>query len=283
MLLLEALIGPISTPSGFQVVEILGKTNKQFSVAEVERELFYSDETLDAADDVAALFSGKAQDMNDIAAAATGEGLISTSSGPLTGDSKTLTGVTEDARKVILWALKSEVGEFSDVFKAGDNFVLAQVTEKRTKGTQSVDDVRALAGREVLNKKKADYIINKISGLSVNNDLGAMVTEYGTGAYQDSESGVTFNGNLAKIGADPFIQGYIMGMEEGTVSPALEGANGVYVLQLTKKNGAEPTTEDLPLQKNADALSGASAMEAKVDQGIRKINDIIDLRWKAGF
>ncbi len=278
-----SIIGPIADARGFHVVQVLNKTNKQFSVAQVERELFYSDKTLNEADDKAALFAAKAMDLNNIEAAASEEGIASYPSGALTGTSKSLTGLNEGVRKIILWALKSDVGAFSEIFKAGDSFVLAQVTEKRSEGTQSVDAVRASIATEVLNKKKAEFIISKIKGLSVNNDLAAMTTEYGTGAYTDTEAAVTFNGALNKIGQDPFIQGYIAGMEEGTVSPPLEGVNGVYVLQVTKKNGAEPTPEDLPTQKSADVISGTSAMEAKIDQGLREVIDIKDLRWKAGF
>jgi peptidyl-prolyl cis-trans isomerase D len=278
-----SIIGPFETPGGYMVLHVMEKTSKKFAFAQIEQQVVPSDRTTDEAYKNANNFAAAVQANKSLEAIAAQEGLNSLSSGQLLSTTFNLAGLQEGARSIIRWAFNADLNEISEVMPAGQSYVVAQVTEKREEGLQSVEDVRNTIRTEVLNEKKAKMILDKMKGLS--GDLNSMASSYGEGASVQSATGVSFaNTNVQGMGNEPMIVGRIAGMAKDAVSEPLKGKTGVYVVQVTNiTEAAEPDATTLATQKEAKAATGSNAFQTKAAQAMQDLAEVEDNRVKAGY
>lgn len=278
-----SIIGPFETPGGYMVLHVMNKTNKKFTFAQIEQKVVPSDRTTDEAYKSANNFAAAVQANQNLEAIAAQEGLNSLSSGQLLSTTFNLSGIQEGARTIIRWAFNADLNAISEVMPAGQSYVVAQVTEKRTEGLQSVEDVRNTIRTEVLNEKKAEMILSKMKGLS--GDLNSIATAYGDGASVQTATGVSFaNSNVQGMGNEPMIVGTITGMAKDAVSAPMKGNTGVYVVQVTNiTEAAEPDATTLATQKEAKAATGSGAFQTKAAQAMQELSEVEDNRVKAGY
>ncbi|MEZ4686780.1 MAG: hypothetical protein R3B47_12150, partial [Bacteroidia bacterium] len=278
-----SIIGPFETPGGYMVLHVMDKTSKKFVFAQIEEKVVPSDRTTDEAYKKANNFAASVQENGNLEAIAAQEGLNSTPSGQLLNTTFNLGNIQEGARQIIRWALNSDLNAISEVLPAGQSYVVAQVTEKRAEGLQSVADVRNAIQAEVLNEKKASMILDKLKGIS--GDLNAMASAYGEGASVKTGTGISFaNTNIPGIGNEPMIVGRIAGMAKDAVSGPLKGTTGVYVVQVTNVTEAsEPDAGTLATQKEAKSDAGSGAFQTKAAQAMQELAEVEDNRVKAGY
>ncbi len=288
-----SIIGPIKGRGGWMIVEVLNKTNKQFGVANIENVITYSDGTKRSVDKEASLFAAKAMDMANIESAASEENIISYPSQELTVEtpaSFTLTGLQEGSRQVVRWALTAKDNEFSEIIEAGNSFIFAQVIDKRSPGTKSVAQLRGQLRTQVLNRKRAEIIKDRLNKIGVGNDLAAIVSaynqQYGEGAaIQSTATDILFNSNqISGIGNAPKVVGTVAGMQLNAVKGPIADALGVYVVQLTNINEAdEPDAITLQQERQNDANAVQAQFSTKVNAALRELAKVKDTRYKAGF
>jgi peptidyl-prolyl cis-trans isomerase D len=279
-----SIIGPFETRGGYMVLHVMEKTNKKFAFGQIEEKVVPSDRTTDEAYKNANNFAASVQDNANLEAIAAQEGLNSQTSGQLLNTTFNLAGIQEGARQIIRWALKADLNAISEVLPAGQAYVVAQVTEKRSEGLQTVDDVRNTIRAEVLNEKKAAMILDKLQGLS--GDLNTIASSYGEGATVQTATGVTFaNTNVQGMGNEPMVVGRIAGMvAQDAVSEPLEGNAGVYIVQVTNiAEAAEPDAGTLATQKEAKAATGSNSFQTKAAQAMEELAEVDDNRVKAGY
>lgn len=278
-----SIIGPFETRGGYMVLHVMEKTNKKFEFAQIEEKVVAGDRTTDEVYKNATTFAAKVQENGSLEAVAAQDGLNSLPTGQLTATSFNISGVSENARKIVLWALDAKLNALSDIEEIGNAYFVGQVTEKREEGLQAVADVKNAIRAEVLNKKKATMILSKLKGAS--GDLNAMATAYGTGATVQSAQAVNFaTTNVPGMGNEPMVVGRVMGMQKDAVSGPIEGNAGVYVVQVTNVTEAtEPDPTILATQKEAKTASGASSFQTKAAQAMQELADVDDSRAKAGY
>lgn len=276
--------GPIKSNSGYHAVEILDRTQDEYILAEVEAEIFASSDTRTQVFSQINQLADLAQNqLGSLDSAAQSMGLTAVRSNPLENTTLQITGLN-GGREVILWALKADEGDFSEVFQVENAFVYGQVVERQEKGLQSLDDVRPTVYTKVANEKKAQLIIDKLASQS-GSDLNAMKEAYGQGAFVSNAAGISFLTNsIPGIGADPFVIGRVSGLSAGEVTSPIQGLNGVYVIKATNVVEA-PELDDAALAAKRDQeLAGqANQFGTIIQPAIIEIADVKDTRYKAGY
>lgn len=276
-----SIIGPVKGQRGYHVVQILDKTSKNFSVADIEEEITYTTPTRDSVYRAANQFAAKVSQLGDINQAATETGYIAFESNPLTETTRDVQGIN-GGREIVIWALNSPVGTQSKVIRVNDDYVFAQVARKYEEGVQDLDLVREEVEIKVLNEKKAKLIKDKLASIG-GQDLNAMKTAYGAGATVSSAENISFESySIPGIGADKMIIGKVSGMEPGSVSKPVAGDNGVYVLQVTGITEAPEMDEaTLASSKASNAALQQQSLQNKAEPALIDLAKVKDTRAKA--
>ena len=282
----SAVRGPIQSSQGFHLVQVVSKTSNEYALAEVESEIFASSETRNQVFSEINQLADQAQNVlkGDLDSAANAASVQVSRSNPLDESTNQITGLP-GGRKLILWALDADVGDFSEVVAIEDNFVYAKVAERRKEGVQSLEQVRALVRGKVLNEKKAAYILEKFNGVTVGEDLQAVKDALGEGAFVSNANGISFQSNtIPGVGADPFIIGKASQMTQGAISSPLQGANGVYVLKATNVQEAiELDPDALATKRDTDISNEKTSILPKFRQALVELANVKDNRHKAGY
>ena len=278
--------GPIQSSQGFHLVQVLAKTKKEFVLAEVESEIYASSETRNNVFSDINQLANQAQNVlkGDLDSAARAADVQLSRSNPLDESTNQITGLP-GGRKLVLWALEADQGDFSEVSQIGDNFVYAKVVNKRDNGVQSLEEVRAIVSPKVLNEKKAQYILDKFKGISVGEDLQVAKDALGEGAFTSNANGISFQSpTIPGIGADPYIIGKASKLAVGEISAPLKGANGVYVLKgVNVQEAVELDDESLATKRDTDASNDKTSILPKFRQALVELANVKDNRHKAGY
>lgn len=139
-------------------------------------------------------------------------------------------------RSLIQWAFNKDT-EIGDVrrFNVNDGYAVAQLTGKTEKGTVSGDVVNTRIQPVLRRQKKAAMIMEKYKGktleeLSNNNEFPIRT------ASELTMKKLTIPG----VGREPKIIGAALGLDEGKTSGLIEGESGIYKVEVTKKETAQP-------------------------------------------
>ncbi len=141
----------------------------------------------------------------------------------------------EQSRPIVRWAFESEQGAVSDVFECGNQFVVALLNDVKDGEYRPLADVRSELRRELLNEKKADYII---AGLGDITTLEAAAEKFDA-EIQTAENLSMSSYRFGNAGAEPAAIGAALALEGTALSAPIAGKTGVYVLQGVSKTTAE--------------------------------------------
>ncbi|MDX2249731.1 MAG: peptidylprolyl isomerase [Bacteroidia bacterium] len=276
-----SVIGPVKGQRGYHVIQVLDKTSKTFSVADIEEEISYTTPTRDSVYRAANIFANKVEQLGDINQAATESGYIAFESNPLTETTLDIQGLN-GGRELVIWAINSDKGAKSKVLRVNDDYVFAQVTNKLEEGVKDLELVREEVELKVRNEKKAKLIKDKLASIG-GQDLNAMKTAYGAGATVNSAENISFESySIPGIGADKLIIGKVSGMDPGEVSKPIAGDNGVYVLQVTGVTEAPELDEaTLANTKATNAAIQQQSLQNKAEPALIDLAKVKDTRAKA--
>ena len=283
-----SIIGPIKSNQGYHVVQIVDKTRKTFSIANIEQIIYPSDKTRNSVYNDVNRLAEKASASGDLAAAAAELGLNALTTGGLSRTTRQVPGL-QVGRQLVLWAIDAKVNALSKIIEVSNDtdksFVYAQVTDRAPKGLQRIDDpsVRSRVLPEVLREKKAKIISEQLSGLS--GDLNAIKEGYGAGAFVSNAKGITFSSStIPGIGNDPLVIGTALGLEKGQQSGPIVGRNGVYIVKVDEVLTADPLDEaTLLTRKTTDVITSQRNYIGKVEPALMELGDPKDTREQAGY
>lgn len=135
-----------------------------------------------------------------------------------------------NSRQVIRWVFESNVGDVSEAFDLGSEFVVAVVTERKDKGTLPLNMVEDMVRTEVIKEKKAEMLMNKMTGADVKQIASANQTSV------DQVPSISFGEfSIPGLGNEQALLGTAFGLEQGSVSEPIKGTRGVYVIQIESK------------------------------------------------
>ena len=185
---------------------------------------------------------------------------------------RTIRGL-EDSRDVARWAYGAEVGDVSEIFSVGKDYVIAMLTEIDDNDYASLEKVAAQVRSQVLRDKKYDYIVKELSGATLAEQASSLGSEVG------DFSGVTFGSfYIDGVGVEPRLVGAIAASEKGALSAPVKGMSGVYVFQVEDVQTADKQTaeaEKVRAQATAESMAQQFAMQA-----VQQMAKIQDLRGK---
>ena len=176
-------------------------------------------------------------------------------------------------RSIVQWAFKEET-EVGDVkrFDVKDGYVVAQLTSKASKGTQSAKDAAPLVKPKLIKEKKAEMLKNKISGTN----LDDIASKNGQTVKTASKLNLK-NPTISGAGREPNVIGVAYSLEKGKTSKPISGENGVYVIEVTGKtpgSGLDTYTS----YANQETQSRVGTVNTRVFTALKEAAEIEDKR-----
>ena len=193
-------------------------------------------------------------------------------------------GATQASRDMIRWAydpatyagnVSSSVFEFQDEVNFYSNkYVIACLKSIQKPGIPDYNNIRDQIEPQVINKKKAAYIISKVQG----KDMSSVASTYNTKI--DTASSVTFSsGFIPGLSSEPKVVAKAFGLEVGQNSEPIEGINGVYVLKILNKP-TDTTQPDLATLKKSVSGGIRASISSTLSEQLKKDAKIKDNRFK---
>ena len=266
-------LGVVKTVFGFHIIEIEGQKNKTkaIQVGTIARKIEPSEATTDKVFRDASNFEIKAGEGDFEALAIEKKYTVRPVNGIKVLD-ENIPGVGNQ-RPIVRWAFEDgvDVGEIKR-FNIPNGYVIAQLVAKHEKGLMSVEDATARVLPIVRKEKKAKLIKDRVSATT----LDALATAEKTSVR--TASGINMkNPTISGAGREPLVVGAAFGLKEGETSGLIEGANGVYMVQVTK---VTPAVELDNYQASANRVEQqkASAVNTKLYNALKEAAEIEDNR-----
>ena len=209
---------------------------------------------------------GSVEAFNDAASAAAVTPRIAS----LAQGERTIRGL-EDSRDVARWAYGAEVGDVSEIFPVGKDYVIAMLTEIDDNEFAPLEKVSAQIRAQVLRDKKYDYIVKELSGSTLDEQAKSLGTE-----VADFDN-VTFGAFYVNgPGFEPRLIGAISSTtEKGVLSAPVKGLSGVYVFEVDDiQTSDKQTAEGEKVRAQAMAESMAQKFSVQAIQQMAKIQDL---------
>ena len=266
-------LGVVKTVFGFHIIEIEGQKNKTkaIQVGTIARKIEPSEATTDKVFRDASNFEIKAGEGDFEALAIEKKYTVRPVNGIKVLD-ENIPGVGNQ-RPIVRWAFEEDV-EVGDIkrFNIPNGYVIAQLVAKHEKGLMSVEDATARVLPIVRKEKKAKLIKDRVSATT----LDALATAEKTSVR--TASGINMkNPTISGAGREPLVVGAAFGLKEGETSGLIEGANGVYMVQVTKVTRAVEL-DNYQASANRVEQQKASAVNTKLYNALKEAAEIEDNR-----
>ena len=164
-------------------------------------------------------------------------------------------GAVGNQRQIIKWAYdkKTSVGDVKrfEVVNVGN--VIARLKKVNEKGLMTAEDARPLVESIIKNKKKAEKIMAKMSGTSLET-----IAKNNKTTVLNSATSTIDNAVLPNVGMETKVVGTAFGLAVNKVSAPIEGASGVYVVKTKSITKAPklPKYDDFVTKLKANAAQG---------------------------
>ncbi len=268
-------LGVVKTIFGFHVIEIEGQKDKQkaIQVGTISREIEPSETTIDKVFRDASNFEinvGKG-DFDDVATK------NNYAARPVNGIKvldENIPGIGSQ-RPIVRWAFEEDA-KVGDVkrFTITGGYAIAQIVAKHEAGLMSVTDASATALPAIRKEKKAQLIKAGISATTLEE-----VAKSQNKTVRTSSAINMKNPTISGAGREPLVVGTAFGLNEGETSSLIEGANGIYMVEVTK---VIPAVKLDNYQAAANRLEQqkTSAVTSKLYNALKDAADIEDNRAK---
>ncbi len=202
-----------------------------YNIAYIAKPINASNETINNASAAASQFASNSKDQKQFEANAKKMKLVPVSSQEIHKADYSLGVTGGENREFIKWIFNNDVGDISDPYEVGDQYVVAIITSAEKAGLPSAHALRPEIESVVRNEKKAQIIIKtKIKGST----LDEVAKNAGTGVQQADS--ISFQSPaIPNVGFEPKVLGASFNKSLTTkMSDPIAGNSGVFVL---KSNG----------------------------------------------
>ncbi len=176
-------------------------------------------------------------------------------------------------RGIVQWAFdeNTEVGEVKR-FNVNNGYAIVQLVSKTKEGLASVEDASARVLPILRKQKKAALIIEKNKGKSLEN-----FAKDNNVAVSTASALTMKTPTIPGAGREPKVVGTAFGLAEGATSDLIEGENGVYIIQVTKKTPAPELDNYLTYAKSVE-IQNQGRVNTAVYNALREAAEIEDNR-----
>ncbi len=184
----------------------------------------------------------------------------------------------DDSRQVIRWAHqnKDKEGDVSEIFRCGDKFLVAVITEIEKDGVVSLDKVKDYVTEELKKEKKKEMILSDLKAVDCSSVQ--KVAEAKSQAVASSENLSFASVSGQGLGIEPVLFATLASLNQDAVSTPIAGERGVYVARVMNKKTSDVTTteneQNVQRQRNATVLTNNiyKILEEKTDIEDNRIN-----------
>lgn len=226
--------GVVKTTYGYHVIENLERNSEPMrTVVELVRNIEPSSDTFNKAYDEANAFAIDNNDLDAFRQGAEERGYEVKPANSISPSQSSLAGVS-NARQVVTWAYDPDnsAGDVSTPIELDDKFIVAAMVASREDGPPMLSDVEESMRTELMKDKKAEQIKSEFGTEYSSLDEAAQKVE---GTVQTADAVALGSANLPGGGREPKVVGTAWGYSVGDVLLPIQGANGVYVVEIVNK------------------------------------------------
>ena len=271
----------VETDFGYHIIKVTEpKTNQLYRVVGIGKTINPSQATRDEALRKADQFAAEARTKEAFDAKAKEDKSVVVATAERVPEGASNINALSDARAVVRWAFndKTSVGNVSEPFEVGDQYVIAVLTNQTSEDDVKVDDYRAELTAKVRNELKAQQIIAKLG--NADGSLEATAQKYGAGALVEEVQDVNLaTGFLRSAGVDPTALGRIFGQKPGKRSKPFAGDAGVLVVE-TMNIIAAPAVADYTMYKTQIQQNATARVGFSINEAIKEAASVKDMRAK---
>ncbi|MDH7447894.1 peptidylprolyl isomerase [Aquimarina sp. 2201CG14-23] len=266
-------MGVVETAFGYHVITIEDQKNEQkaIKVATVAQEIEASEKTINTIFTETTKFQIATKDADFAEKAKENEYVVR----PVNKISELAENVTGlgSQRAIVQWAFNedSKVGDVKR-FEVADGYAVVQLTAKASKGTQKVADASLSVKPILIKEKKAAILKNKIAGSTLE-DIAKNQSQTVKAASALNMKTPT----IAGAGTEPKVVGAAFALENGKISEAIVGNNGVYVIEVVKNTAADGL-ESYKSYAAQGSKTQAGAVNSRVFNALKEAAEIEDKR-----
>jgi len=276
----------VETSFGYHVIKITAVPTKQtYQVAEVKKTIAPSDATREAAYAKAQQLKGEATDLDSFRKLVTKDRtLVKQEALNLDRGARSVNSL-QNARELVRWAFgfnpngsETKVGDVSEVYEMGDQYVIAALTGERAKGTATIAAIKPELSALVRNEEKAKLIMAKLPKAG---SLEETATKYGPTAQVNTAQGVVLGqGSIPNLGFEPVAVGKAYALKPGQNSGPIRGEQGVVIVEPVTVAPPATTTADLKAIRQQLAQQRAQQQDGKIYEAIKAHANVKDNRTK---
>jgi peptidyl-prolyl cis-trans isomerase D len=268
----------VETDFGYHIIKVTEpKTNLKYKVANIARNIAAGDATKDAIYRQANEFRSTLNTQAEFDTAVKKNVNLKKLTAANIQKNGTYVNDIPEARGLVQWS-------FSDDTKIGslklqefnDRYVVAVLTKQSVEGNATLEDVKDQVKAEVLKQKKAELIMSKIKGKTVQE----IATAYGQGAVNNTAMGINLAAtSIGDFGYDPVAVGAALGQKLNVMSKPIKGDNGVGVVKMTNFSPA-PETKDYSSYKTQIEQKYQGRGQYYINEAMKEVFNIKDNRVK---
>lgn len=259
----------VKTSYGMHYVEVLGHTGSQpaYKIAYLSKPILASQETINAANTAAIQFASSSKN----------KAQFDTNVAKLKMQPVTLPGIKEndfkvgdiaDSRELVRWIYNNDPGDISVPFTIGDKNIVAIILSVSKPGLPSVATVKAQVEPLVAKEKKAQQIIAKLKGTSLQE-----ISASANFPVQVADS-IAYNSPFVPgLGMEPKVIGAAFNKQiQGKLSTPIAGNLGVFFVKgetiYTRPaldNNTEMMRSQMEMQQKQQVYTSLSALRQAAD------------------
>ncbi len=266
-------VGVVETMFGFHIIDIEDQKNIQraVQVGTIAKKIEPSESTIDKVFRDASSFEIKVGD-EDFQETATKEKFIVRPVNGIKVLDENIPGVGNQ-RPIVRWAFEADA-EVGDVkrFNIPNGYVIAQLVAKHEEGLMSVDDATLSVLPIIRKEKKAEMIRDRVSASTLEDLASAENTSVRSASAINMK-----NPTISGAGREPLVVGAAFGLNEGETSKLIDGANGVYMVQVTKVTPAVEL-DNYQAAANRVEQQKSSVVNTKLYNALKEAAEIEDNR-----
>ncbi|MCG8374427.1 MAG: SurA N-terminal domain-containing protein [Balneolales bacterium] len=170
------------------------------------------------------------------------------------------------SQQVVAFLENADEGDISDPIELSSQFVVLEMVEKNEEGYRPLEEVRAQIEVQVKNDKRKEITLQRVRDLVATTSTLEALSEASRKEIQEQEGLASSALVLFGAGREPKVIGSVFAQEQGSMSDALEGTNGAYVVYV--ESVTEPNMSTLT---DATVNSLRSELEQQVNQSYLSI------------
>ena len=268
----------VESQFGFHIIKITGKTSpvNKVRVAIVKRGIEASSQTNQNIYTEASQFAIEAKE-DGFDKKVEEKGYTKRLAERISKDQNSLPGLNQ-ARELVRWSFdeKRKVGDISPVYEIDGRYIVAKLTEKREKGTPTLEQLKEFIEPLVKRDQKAEKMIAEINK-EITSQSNLSDGYRALGMKADTNEIMFATSNLPGYGKEDEVIGTVFTMQTGELSKPIKGNQAVFIVAVDNIIPA-PVKEDFTNEKQMMNNAFRTRTQRESTEALKRLAKIEDNR-----